>query len=362
MKPSTAGRLLVLGALVGALMLPVTALVPVAEAVGTGDPVILSPVAGQTVPQGWTGTVHVDFADAVAASYLVQVECPPGEGEAELDDYLFQDEFVYDGTQDDYQATVGPIHTASLERCEVTVTDHFEGNGWAVLDFFVGAGVLSMDSVSRSPAVFYPLVQDGFRDSTTLAWRVTKPAGMRARITDSRGRTVRYANLGSRSGPGSWSWAGYRDSGARAAPGRYSIELVARDAELGTLRRAVEVVRVATAVQTLHASRVRTGDAVTGSAVSGPCSMTRDPAHRVTELACRGGGYAQAWFRFVVPASAYAPAATVGGQPGPGTAGTVSRQVERLDSRSYRVGMRVTGTRSFTIASVRLTYSYRHRI
>jgi hypothetical protein len=125
------------------------------------------------------------------------------------------------------------------------------------------------------------------------------------------------------------------------------------------------VVRVATAVQTLRTSRVRTGDAVTGSAVSGPCSMTRDPADRVTELSCRGGGYAQAWFRFVVPASAYAPAATIGGQPGPGTVGTVGtvgRQVQRLDSRSYRVGMRVTGTRSFTIASVRLTYSYRHRI
>ncbi len=333
-----------------------------AQAVGTGDPVILSPVAGETVPQGWVGTVQVDFSDAVPASYLVQVECPPGEGDAEVDEYLFQTEFVYDGTQDDYQVTVGPIRTPSPQRCEVTVTDHFEGAGWAVLDFFVAARVLTMDSVSVSPAVFYPLVRDSFRDGTNLSWRVTKPAGMRARITDSRGNTIRYANLGNRVGPDAWTWQGYRDNGALAAPGRYSIELVARDAELGTTRRAVTLVRVATAVLTRRTSRVRLGDSVTGLSVSGPCSVTRDLTQHTTTVACRGGGYAQAWFRFPVPATADDARGSSIGRAGCCTAGTLTRQLQRTSSRTYRVGMRVTGSRSFTITTVSLAYRYRTRI
>jgi hypothetical protein len=357
MKPFLAGALLCVIALVPLRLVPVAA-----QAVGTGDPVILSPVAGQVVAQGWTGTLQVDFSDAVPATYLMQVECPPGEGDADVDDYLFQEDFVYDGTQDVYQATVGPIHTPVLQRCEVTITNHFAGKGWALVDFFVAAGVLTMDSVSASPAVFYPIVQDGYRDSTALSWRVSKPAGMRARITTTSGNTVRYANLGNRVGPGSWSWFGYRNNGAKAAPGVYSIELVARDAELGTVRRVAKLVRIATAVQTLRTSRLHSGDSVTGSAVSGPCSMTRNFVAHTTGVACRGGGYAQAWFRFVVPASAYGPTATVAGQAGAGTTGTITRQVERIDSRNYRVGLRVTGTRSFAITSVRLTYSYKHRI
>jgi hypothetical protein len=356
-KPSIAGALLCVVAIVSVGMVPVAA-----QAVGTGDPVIISPVNGQVVAQGWTGTLQVDFSDAVPATYLMQVECPPGEGDADVDDYLFQEDFVYDGTQDVYQATIGPIHTPVLQRCEVTITDHFQGQGWALVDFFVAAGVLTMDSVSASPTVFYPLVQDSFRDSTTLSWRVSKPAGMRARITTSAGNTIRYANLGNRVGPGSWSWFGYRNNGAKAAPGRYWIELIARDAALGTVRRAVKVVRVATEVQTLRTSRLHSGDSVTGSAVSGPCSMTRNFVDHTTELSCRGSGYAQAWFRFVVPATAYAPTATITGTAGSGSTGATTRQVERIDSRNYRVGMRVTGTRSFAITSVRLTYSYKHRI
>ena len=56
------------------------------------------------------------------------------------------------------------------------------------------------------------------------------------------------------------------------------------------------------------------------------------------------------------------PTATVAGQAGAGTTGTITRQVERIDSRNYRVGLRVTGTRSFASTSVRLTYSCKHRI
>ncbi len=351
----------VVGALLGVLLALGAAPLP-AQAVGTGDPVILSPVAGQVVPQGWSGTLQVDFSNARPAGYLVQVECPPGEGDVDVDDYLFQDEFAYDGTQDDYQATIGPIHTPTLQRCQITVTDHFAGQGWALLDFRVAAGTLTLDDVSASPAVFYPLVRDFFRDSTVLHWSLGKPAGLRARIRNSAGRTVRYVNLGRRVGAGSWSWFGYRGDGARAAPGRFRVELVATDPERATVRRASRAVRIATAVRTHRTSRVRVGDSVTGSRVSGPCSVSRQPAQHGTRLACHGGGFAQAWFRFPVRASAFDAGGSSIGHAGCCTTGTVTRQLQRTSSRTYRVGMRVTGSRSFTITEVSITYSYRLRI
>jgi len=119
---------------------------------------------------------------------------------------------------------------------------------------------IGVSNVSLSPATFYPTVRDGYRDTTTMSYRLNQKADVIARVTNSNGPRVRSADLG-RLGAGtrSWRWDGRTNSGTPVATGKYQITLTATSAA-GT--GIVDVSRTATAATgwtTKRVTKSRTG-------------------------------------------------------------------------------------------------------
>jgi hypothetical protein len=343
-----------------ALVLPLL-VSPSARAVGTGEPHILAPFAAQVVPQGWTGPVRIDFSDAAADTYQVWVECPPGEGDGvPPDDYFWNQNVIYDGSDDMFEASIPPLTTptAAAQSCLVSVypSGNVTDAQQAFLGFSVAAARLSISSVSAAPRVFYPRVRDGFRDHTTMHFTVSKPAAVRGRVKDVRGRTVRYVDLGRVQRNGAFTWRGAGLHGRPAPVGRYTLEVTATDPRLGTRRVASLPVRLAVGIRERHSVREVTGDRMTGSARSGGCSFTRDATAGTAALDCTGSGYVQAWYRFAVQRSAHAVRATLFAEAATGS--TITRQLQRTGPKSYRAGLRLTGVGSVAIERVRLAWTW----
>jgi hypothetical protein len=342
------------------LLLPLALLSPAAHAVGTGDPQVVSPVEDQVVPQGYVGPVRVDFSDAPAAEYDIWVECPPGEGDGEpVDDYFWSRRVTYtgDGTDDVFESAIDPLTTPGAQTCMVSVFNQTPGSsGEAHLTFSTAAAELSIGSATASPRVFYPRLRDGFRDATTMTWTVSKPSAVRGRVLDGRGRTVRYVNLGRVDRQGSWTWRGWL-AGRRAPTGRYSLQVSATDLEHRTVRRAAVPVRLAAGMATRRSSLRVVGSNYSESQATSSCSVTRDLGHAV--LACTRAGHAQVWYRFRVDRGAFDVRREVLGQRGCCAPGTVTRQLQRINGNTYRVGVRVTGSRSYTVVQARLLWAWK---
>jgi FlgD Ig-like domain len=339
------------------LILPLTAVMgssASAQAAGTGHPNFLSPTQDGTVPFAWDGPLQVDFSDSPADTYDVSVTCPDG--------YFWSTSYVYDETQDQPTWTIPQMRPTVDQQCSAsaqgTVDDGQHSNSIA----FTSKRGLTFLQTSVSPVSFYPRVRDGYRDSTTIRWRLNQPARIGARVKNSRGATVRYLNLGDSTGGGSWTWQGRRNNGGLAAPGAYTVELTATDTSTGTVRRAAKRVHVRTAVRTHRASHYRTGYQLTSSSRSSRCYVNRDSYDDATSLDCWGGRYAQAWYRFAVPRNAFHITRAVVGREGCCDGGSITRQGQRTGRATYRVGLRVTDWRAFSIQRVRITFSWRTRV
>ena len=79
-------------------------------------------------------------------------------------------------------------------------------------------------------------------------------------------------------------------------------------------------------------------------------------------LACWGGNYARADYRFRVPANARVKSWTVRGGALCCDTGRITKTGIRTSARTFRVRVQVTGWRSYVVRKAILTYSYRKAI
>lgn len=87
---------------------------------------------------------------------------------------------------------------------------------------------LAVTKVSATPSTFYPLVQDGYRDSTTLTWRTSAASTNVVKVRNRSGVVVRSLELGRQAGGWhSWRWGGRNDAGAKVPRGAYTLRLIA---------------------------------------------------------------------------------------------------------------------------------------
>jgi hypothetical protein len=208
-----------LAVLLAALM-PTSALaVGPAQADTHGYPVILAPSGD--VPSGFTGPVTIDFTDVEWDDFELEVICDGG--------YYHYDEFWFDGAYgnresfDLYDPIRGPTN------CQIKLTSDQTGKN-ATGYFTVAApppSPLAFDTVTVAPATFYPLVDDGYRDTTTVTYRLNQEADVDVKVTTAAGSLVRSDHLGRQSGSRSWAWDGKRSDGGNVRPGDYFITLKA---------------------------------------------------------------------------------------------------------------------------------------
>lgn len=273
-----------------------------ALAAGTGKPVITSPTYAQQVAYNWKGPVTVDFANAPADQYQVEVEC------GDYGNYDQVTGFNNDGSAGSTFSWTLPAALPASDSCSIAVSDLTTGVDAEVLTNFTTAAPppppFSLSNAAVSPVTFYPLVRDGYADSTRFSYKINRTAQVVATVTaNATGRRVKKVALGSvASGTRSWAWNGTNDAGSKVATGGYTITMAATSS--GKTLRAARSVKVATANRVSHHWASRNG--IQGSpATKGNCNVERDNYYEVSTLDCWGGSYAQMTYNFSIPAAAY---------------------------------------------------------
>jgi hypothetical protein len=338
---ATSSAVVMAGLLVGPM--PSTA-----QAVGTGAPVVTAPANGSTVASGYAGPIKVDFSNAPADTYDGTLQCGASYYETQT--------FVYDGSLDAQMWAVPAI--AGPQTCSLSI-DNNAGSSTSST-FTVTAPPLVVDHSSISPSTFYPLVRDGYRDSTTISYRLNRIANVSVRIRNSLGYTVRLVALGTQhSGQDSWAWNGRQTDGTYVRVGTYKIQITAvADRTMSVVQYAT----VATGSRTRTVSKYRSGYYTSSTSRSTSCYVTPYAYDLSVDLDCWGGAYAQANYNFLIPSNAYNLSWGVAGYQGCCAEGTISKSGIRASSTVYGVIVRVTNWREYTITYLTLTYTYTYRI
>ena len=323
-----------------------------AQAEGLGNPVITGPADGSKVANGYTGPITVDFSDAPADSYFAELSCG---------DYAYYEShtFSYDGSSKVQTWTAPRI--SGPASCTLTV-DNYTGNE-ASSTFSVSAPpqpALVLSGASISPYSFYPVVHDGYRDSTVMTYRLNRSAHVVARVRSSSGSVVRSVDLGTRyTGNHSWSWNGRKNDGSLARTGKYELQI---SATAGSTKSIYRHAVVTSTYRTSTVSKYRSGDVTSSTHRTSSCYVDRYSYSGELELDCWGGSYATANYRVSVPANAHNVTWSVSGYQGCCDEGTIHKTGTRESSTTYRVSVKVTDWRSYTITRVKVTYTYKHRI
>lgn len=221
------------------------------------------------------------------------------------------------------------------------------------------AGEAVISKVSVAPATFYPLVRDGYRDTTTIRFRQSTRARMVMRVFNSNRvniATDRYGYQGA--GRHRVRWNGRNRQGNRVRPGVYTIALTGttRGGRDRTVRRRV---RVETDTVTRRRTVSRNGADTLRRQRRGSCHFVRWGPE--LQLDCWGGRYARATYQFRLPASARNITWDVYGTRGCCSDGRVRFRGWRVNNRAVRVSTTVTNWRSYEVREVAVTYSYRKR-
>lgn len=221
------------------------------------------------------------------------------------------------------------------------------------------AGEAVISDVSVSPATFYPLVRDGYRDTTTIRFRQNTRARLVMRILNSNGVNVLTDRYGyDNAGGYRIRWNGKNRRGDRVRPGRYTFVLTGTT-EGGRDRTVRRRVTVTTDTVTRRKTVSRNGSDTLRRQRRGNCHFVRWGSE--LQLDCWGGRYARATYQFRLPASARNINWDVSGSRGCCSDGRVRFRGWRVNNRAVRVSTTVTNWRSYTVRDVAVTYSYDKR-
>lgn len=324
-----------------------------AEAYATG---FVYPGDGASVADAGVAYYVVELA--TAGQYLVSLYC---------NDSSIDSEFVWaDSAGQQVTESLGPI--AAGDSCYLEVTAWDAGaSGYDTVYFSVARPAVTPEvrSPSASPATFYPRVRDGYRDRTYVGFtsRLDSDVSI-AVLSRATGRTVRTFHLPGRTWGDYYSrrrlpWNGTNSHGALVPTGGYVAVITS---SLGGKTRSARVkLRVAAGFRTIRETKTADGWDDSQDEVRGNC-FTSESYPSGNDLDCWGGAYAQATYRFRLPANAHDVSWGVRGFIECCDSGRITKTGERTSPTSFRVRVRVTDWRSFVVRSVSVTYSYRAAI
>ena len=338
-----------------AMLVPLGIMAAPAQAAGTEVPVIVSPTTGQIVANGYSDGIVLDFSNAPADTYYVSVYNGSG--------YDIYNDVNTDGTTTQVQVATGRLAAGEYS---IDIEWYDNGGGLVSSSFTVAAPPpppVVIDQVSTSPTTFYPTVRDGYRDGTSVRYRLNQR--LRTIIKVQRnGTTIRSTSLGNQStGRHSWTWDGRRNNGDTAQLGNYRIAVTGTAAN-GRQRTVATRATVATGYRSKHVTKTHAPRDTTTRNTRG-CSIHNGSwsSARDLWLDCVGGSFAEATYRFSIPANARnlswsLPWESDGSMPW----GKVTRSGERISNTAYSITARVTQYRGMFVHNVVLEYTTRARI
>jgi hypothetical protein len=224
-----------------------------------------------------------------------------------------------------------------------------------------------VSGLTAAPSPFYPLIEDGFKDHTTIGFSLaadTTDTDVHVYADDVYGRCcgneVRGEALGPlASGDHSWSWDGLRDDLSSAPKGTYFVRIGATDTEdVSAVSKPVKVV-VTTGTVRITATKVKHGSAyarVTDqvqTAIGGSCIVSRDTGTHQASVLCANAAVSLVWGWGMKDGERIEKASF---QIDGGLYGCH----KRVSHTSTRSTLRVTSppTSTCTIIEARITYSY----
>src|SRR5206468_2066116 len=114
--------------------------------------------------------------------------------------------YDYAGQPQPWTANLDPIVAPADADCYVDVTGMGSGY-YSSVPFRVDLPPVHVTYVTASPETFYPRVHDGYRDTTSIGYTVSRAADITIAVTNANGTTVLIDQLG-RVGQGrhAWTW------------------------------------------------------------------------------------------------------------------------------------------------------------
>jgi hypothetical protein len=216
---------------------------------------------------------------------------------------------------------------------------------------------LELHSLTRTSASIYPWVRDGYYDYVDFEWETSRPATHAITIRNSNGTLVRSATVGGSEGYNWWTWGGYSNAGKPAAPGIYTVKVVATDEDNQKADASTQITVRRTTVTT-GKTLIKNGD--NGArAATGSCYATRDSWEQTTDLDCWGGRYARVTYSFTIPSNATNVSWNTSGSRPPADFCCITRTGSRPRSNLYQVRVQVTGWRAYTVNRAWIHYSVR---
>jgi hypothetical protein len=229
---------------------------------GTDDATITSPNQGQKFLAPFSGNVSVHW-DSIAYpndTYIVDIE---------KNGSLFK-QCQYNGAVLENTTTRCSLSSLRQGRYDAWVVNDSE---WEVLDHvaFEVRPRLTLTDVRVGPSTFYPLVRDGFRDTTTIRFRTNKTSRNRIQVKKN-GRTVRRVDLGNQpQGPHRWVWNGKDSGGRKVTPGYYNLQV--STSASGETKKVSRRVKAHTRVLRRNFSKSKRGTAYRSRGKRGNCNF-----------------------------------------------------------------------------------------
>jgi flagellar hook assembly protein FlgD len=321
-----------------------------ANAAGYGDPSIITPKNNQVVSTTWTGPAKIDFSDAPAGNYNLELE-------NQYSGSITTTPVTYDGTQDIVSVPVSIPRAGDWSLHVESVDDWYTSSNEV---YFTAQDPIQLTNVRVSTPTLYSLHRDGYRDHTNVTFSANTPAALTMRVKNSNGNVVRTMTRdhGYR-GRQSFTWNGMSQAGRPVPVGTYKIELSAKDRNGHTSTTRARV-KVATKTVSRMSYNTRRGYWNSTQSHRGNCQVNFYDYDETTQLDCWAGTYAQVGYRFKVPTDAHNLTWDVTGHRGCCSPGLVSLTGKRTSPTSYVVTVKVTNWRSYTIRRVEL--DYRHTV
>ena len=165
---------------------------------------------------------------------------------------------------------------------------------------------LTLTDVKVRAGTFYPLIRDGFRDTTTIRFRTNKTSNNQIKVKKD-GRTLKRVQFGSQDGGShEWSWNGRNRAGQKVKPGNYKIQVISK--ALGETRKVDRAVSVDTRVVRKYFSESRSGSGYRSRGKRGNCNFQHNAGQVL--LTCL---YGIAWTDYVLQMSPHGLNHIVGG-------------------------------------------------
>jgi hypothetical protein len=163
--------------------------------------------------------------------------------------------------------------------------------------------------LSARPSPFYPLKQDGYKDTTKITYSLaadTSDTSAHIFAPDTYGRCcgteIRTADLGPlASGSHTWTWDGRRNGGTFPPKGTYFARIGATDTNAVSAVSKPVAVDLTSGLVRLIATKRKAGSGYAGTAdkqqtaLGGDCYVSRDKVARVANILCANAAISVFW-------------------------------------------------------------------